>query len=161
MRSRIAGRLATSIGSPGAERPTGSSGPGMPNRRPRVIRVPSPPRLPPEAPVVAAREIVYAPARPRLMIGPCMSSTKTPSAARSSSYENAGSAAINAMVARTAPAILGLLADGVPRPKAAIVEALAGRHHRQDVLHALIRLAVTCQVSEAAGKYTLGTASEP
>jgi hypothetical protein len=39
-----------------------------------------------------------------------------------------GSAELNAMVARVAPAILGLLADGVPRPEAAIVAALAGRH---------------------------------
>ena len=65
------------------------------------------------------------------------------------------------MVARTAPAILGLLADGVPRSKAAIVEALAGRHDRQDVLHTLIPLSVTGQVGEAGGKYTPGTASEP
>ena len=65
------------------------------------------------------------------------------------------------MVERVAPAILGLLADDLPRPKAAIVEALAGRHDRQDVIHALIRLAVTGQVSEAGSEYTLGTASEP
>ena len=32
------------------------------------------------------------------------------------------------MIERVAPAILELLADGVPRTKAAIVEALAGRH---------------------------------
>ena len=89
-----------------------------------------------------------------------MPPTKTPSTRRSP-YENAGSDAINAMVARIAPAILGLLADGLPRPKAAIVGALAGRHDRQDVLHTLIRLSVTGQVSEAGGKYTLGTASEP
>ena len=89
-----------------------------------------------------------------------MPPAKTPSA-RSSPYENAGSDAINTMVARVAPAILGLLSDGVPRSKAAIVKALAGRHYRQDVLHTLIRLSVTGQVSEAGGKYTLGTASEP
>jgi hypothetical protein len=34
-----------------------------------------------------------------------------------SPYERAGSEAINAMVARVAPAILGLLADGVPRSR--------------------------------------------
>src|SRR4051794_14841142 len=55
----------------------------------------------------------------------------------------AGTAELNTMIARTAPAILELLADGVPRTKPAIVEALAGRHDRQDVVHALIRLAVT------------------
>jgi hypothetical protein len=72
-----------------------------------------------------------------------------------SPYERAGSDAINATVARVAPAILELLGDGVPRSKPAIVEALAGRHARDDVIHTLIRLAVTGQVSEAGGKYAL------
>src|SRR4051794_2135386 len=67
----------------------------------------------------------------------------------------AGSAEINAMVARVAPAILELLADGVPRRKLAIVEALAGRHDRQDVTGTLIRLTVTGQVQETGGKYAL------
>ena len=80
---------------------------------------------------------------------------RDPAARKPSPYEGAGSEAINAMVARTAPAILELLADGVPRTKAAIVEALAGRHARDDVVHALIRLAVTGQVVETGGKYTL------
>jgi hypothetical protein len=78
---------------------------------------------------------------------------------RPSPYERAGSAEINAMVERVAPAILKLLGDGVPRRKPALVEALAGRHDKQDVLHALIRLSVTGQVEETNGKYTL--ASEP
>jgi hypothetical protein len=64
------------------------------------------------------------------------------------------------MVARVAPAILELLADGAPRTKPAIVEALAGRHDRQDVVHALIRLAVTGQVEESGGRYALGAAGE-
>jgi hypothetical protein len=64
------------------------------------------------------------------------------------------------MVARTAPAILELLADGVPRPRPAIVEALAGRHDKQDIAHTLIRLAVTGRVVETGGKYILA-ASEP
>ena len=72
-----------------------------------------------------------------------------------SPYERAGSAELNAMVERVAPAILELLADGVPRTKPAIVAALAGRHEKQDVVHALIRLAVTGRVGEAGGKYTL------
>ena len=75
-----------------------------------------------------------------------------------SPYERAGSAGINAMVERVAPAILELLADRVPRSKPAIVEALAGRHDKQDVVHALIRLAVTGRVVEAGGKYTLAEA---
>jgi hypothetical protein len=54
-----------------------------------------------------------------------------------------GTAELNAMIERVAPDVLGLLADGMPRKKAAIVEALAGRHDKQDVVHALIRLAVT------------------
>ena len=66
----------------------------------------------------------------------------------------AGSAEINAMVARVAPAILELLADDVPRRKLAIVEALAGRYDRQDVTGTLIRLTVTGQVQETGGKYT-------
>ena len=66
-----------------------------------------------------------------------------------------GSAEINAMVARVAPAVLELLADGMPRSKAAIVEALAGRHDRQDVISTLIRLSVTGEVEEAGGRYTL------
>jgi hypothetical protein len=80
---------------------------------------------------------------------------------RSPPHEGAGSAVISAMVARVAPAILELLADGVPRTKAAIVEALVGRHDKQDVVHALIRLAVTGQVVETGGKYVPGTAPEP
>ena len=78
-----------------------------------------------------------------------------------SPYERAGSEAINATVARTAPAVLGLLGDGVPRSKTAIVEALAGRHAKDDVVHALIRLAVTGQVVETGGRYVPGTAPEP
>jgi hypothetical protein len=46
------------------------------------------------------------------------------------------------------------------RTKAAIVEALAGRHYRQDIVHALIRLAVTNRVEESGGRYAL-TATEP
>jgi hypothetical protein len=64
------------------------------------------------------------------------------------------------MVERVAPAILELLADGLPRSKPAIVEALAGRHDKQDIAHTLIRLAVTGQVVETGGRYILA-ASEP
>jgi hypothetical protein len=78
-----------------------------------------------------------------------------------SPYERAGSEAINATVARVTPAVLELLGDGVPRSKPAIVAALAGRHARDDVTHTLIRLAVTGQVVETGGRYTLATAPEP
>ena len=39
----------------------------------------------------------------------------------------------DAMVARVAPAILELLADGVPRSRRAIIAELAGRHDKQDM----------------------------
>jgi hypothetical protein len=77
-----------------------------------------------------------------------------------SPYGNAGSAEINAMIERVAPDILELLGDGVPRTKPAIVAALAGRHDRQDVVHALIRLAVTDRVEDTGGKYTLAPAPD-
>ena len=66
-----------------------------------------------------------------------------------------GTAELNAMIERVAPDILELLADGVPRTKAAIVKALAERHAEDDVGLALIRLAVTGQVIETGGKYVL------
>ena len=70
------------------------------------------------------------------------SGARMPTAARKPSpYELASSEAINAMIARVAPAILELLADGTPRTKAAVVAAL-------------IRLAVTEQVVEPGSKYT-------
>jgi hypothetical protein len=55
---------------------------------------------------------------------------------------------------------VALLADGVPRSKAAVVEALAGYHDKRDVTHALIRLAVTGRVEETGGRYTVGTPGE-
>ena len=59
------------------------------------------------------------------------------------------------MVARTAPAILQLLADGVPRAKNVIITALADRHPKEDVVRTLMRLAVTGQLVEAERKYSL------
>ncbi len=80
---------------------------------------------------------------------------------RPSPYERAGSEAVDATVARVAPAVLGLLADGLPRSRPAIVEALGGRHDKQDIAHTLIRLAVTGQVVETGGRYSLAVAPEP
>jgi hypothetical protein len=62
---------------------------------------------------------------------------------------------LNAMIERVAPDVLGLLADGTPRRKAAIVAALAGRHGGDDVALTLVRLSVTGQVEETGGRYTL------
>ena len=66
-----------------------------------------------------------------------------------------GTAELNAMVARVAPDVLELLADGTPRSKAAIVAALAGRHPADEVGLTLTRLSVTGEVEEAGGRYTL------
>jgi hypothetical protein len=64
------------------------------------------------------------------------------------------------MVARTAPAILELLGDGTPRPKSAIITALADRHPKEDVTRTLMRLAVTEKLVEANRKYSLPPAPE-
>ena len=66
-----------------------------------------------------------------------------------------GTAELNATIERVTPDVLDLLDDGVPRTKAAIAEALAGRHDREDVALALIRLAVTGRVEETNGRYVL------
>ena len=72
-----------------------------------------------------------------------------------------GTAELNATIERVAPDILALLADGVPRTKAAVVDALAGRHDKQDVVHALVRLTVTGRVEDTGGKYALARVDEP
>jgi hypothetical protein len=72
-----------------------------------------------------------------------------------------GSAEIDAMVARTAPAVLELLGDGTPRPKSAIVTALADRHPKEDIVRTLMRLAVTGQLLESEHKYHLPPTAEP
>jgi hypothetical protein len=64
------------------------------------------------------------------------------------------------MVARTAPAILELLGDGTPRPKSAIITALADRHPKEVVTRTLMRLAVTGQLDERERKYSLASAQE-
>ena len=71
------------------------------------------------------------------------------------------SADTNAMVARVAPAVLELLSDGRPRSKKAIVEALAGRHVKDDVVRTLMRLSVTGQLVDVDRKYSLAPAPEP
>ena len=61
----------------------------------------------------------------------------------------------HAMVARVTPAILELLGDGLPRSRHDIVDALAGQHAKDEVVHTLMRLAVTGQLVEAERKYRL------
>jgi hypothetical protein len=64
------------------------------------------------------------------------------------------------MVARTAPAVMELLQDGTPRPRSAIITALADRHPKEDVTRTLMRLAVTGQLVETGRKYSLPPVSE-
>jgi hypothetical protein len=72
-----------------------------------------------------------------------------------SSRSYAPSDDINTMLARTGPAIVQLLSDGVPRSRAAIMSALAATLPRDDIRRSLMRLAVTGGVRQLAGKYTL------
>ena len=46
----------------------------------------------------------------------------------------------------------------MPRTKPAIIEAMAGRHGKQDVAHVLIRLTLTERVEETGGRYVLAAA---
>jgi hypothetical protein len=69
---------------------------------------------------------------------------------------------VNAMIARVAPDVLALLADGVPRAEAMIVAALADRHLKDDVTLTLMRLDVVGRLGLQGGRYTLATAqAEP
>src|SRR5689334_21418069 len=82
---------------------------------------------------------------------------RKPTASRAKPATFTGSASINALIDRVAPSVLALLADVVPRPKAAIVAALAGRHGAEAVALALIRLSITGDVGQTGSKYTLAT----
>ncbi len=66
------------------------------------------------------------------------------------------SADINATIASTAPAVIDPLADGTPRRRRAIIEALAGRHAKDDVVPTLVRIAVTGQLIKV-GRKSVGT----
>jgi hypothetical protein len=65
------------------------------------------------------------------------------------------SADFDAVIARVTPDILALLGDGMPRSRGTILTALADRHPKDDVRRTLMRLAVTEQLVETGGKYTL------
>src|SRR3954464_7359687 len=83
-----------------------------------------------------------------------------PTASRAKPATFTGSASVNALIDQVAPAILRLLADGVPRTKGVIVQALAGRHGAEAVALALIRLSVTGDVEQTGSKYTLAAPDE-
>jgi hypothetical protein len=68
------------------------------------------------------------------------------------------SADFDAVIARVTPDILALLGDGMPRSRGTIIAALADQHAKDDVRRTLMRLAVTEQLIEKGGKYTLPTA---
>lgn len=72
----------------------------------------------------------------------------------------ASSADTDVMIDRVAPAILALLGDGVPRPKRAILAALADRHAKDEIIRTLMRLAVTDRLVQLGGKYRLPPAAE-
>jgi hypothetical protein len=74
-----------------------------------------------------------------------MPNNKAAPARNSRTSPLSGSAEIDAMVARTAPAILELLGDGTPRPRSAIIATLADRHPKEDVVRTLMRLAVSAR----------------
>ena len=62
---------------------------------------------------------------------------------------------VNAMIERVAPDVLALLADGVPRNRAAVVTVLADRHPKQDVKRALARLSAISRLDLQGSRYTL------
>jgi hypothetical protein len=62
---------------------------------------------------------------------------------------------LNATIERVTPDVLALLGDGVPRTRGTILMALADRHPKEDVRRTLMRLAVTEQLVETGGRYTL------
>jgi len=84
-------------------------------------------------------------------------STRKTTASRAKPATFTGSGSINALIDQVAPAVLALLADGVPRTKGVIVQALAERHGAEAVALALIRLSVTGEVEQGGSKYTLAT----
>jgi hypothetical protein len=69
------------------------------------------------------------------------------------------SADINAVITQVTPAVLALLGDGVPHRRREIVDALAGRYPKVDVVRTLMRLTVTGRLVATGGSYALaGTA---
>jgi hypothetical protein len=68
------------------------------------------------------------------------------------------SADLNAAIERTAPDVLALLGDGVPRAEAAIVTALADRHAKDDVKLTVMRLDVVGRLDLQGSRYTLPAA---
>jgi hypothetical protein len=68
------------------------------------------------------------------------------------------SADFDAVIAQVTPDVVALLGDGVPRTMGTILTALADRHLKDDVRRTLMRLAVTEQLVETGGRYSLPAA---
>jgi hypothetical protein len=57
-----------------------------------------------------------------------------------------------------APDVLALLADDLPRTRAAIIATLVSRHLRDEIKRAIARLAVLGQIDDRGGsRYTLAS----
>ena len=68
----------------------------------------------------------------------------------------------HAVIANVTPNVVALLADSVPRSRAAIVKALVNRHPKDDVQRTLMRLDVLGQLGMQGSRYTLAAAeAEP
>ena len=87
-------------------------------------------------------------------------SPREPTASRAKPATFTGSADVHALIDRVAPSVLALLADGVPRTKGVIVQALAVRHGAEAVALALIRLTVTGELEQVGSKYKPTTAGK-
>lgn len=91
--------------------------------------------------------------------GPCRSATWNEAGKRGSSgFGITSSADVTAAIEQVAPDVLALLADGVPRNRAAIASALAGRHAKQDVKRTLMRLSIVGRLDMQGSRYTLPAA---
>ena len=64
---------------------------------------------------------------------------------------------LEAELARTTPAVLALLGDGVARTRREIVAALAEHHPKEDVKRTLMRLAVTGRLISTGSRYGLAS----
>ena len=67
---------------------------------------------------------------------------------------------LTAVVERVRPAVERLLADGIPRSRRDIVQALSSLHPRQEISQTIVRLAITGQLTEVQNRFTL-PAGEP
>ncbi len=65
------------------------------------------------------------------------------------------SADINAMIERVAPDVLALLADGLPRTEAEIIDAFGDQHPKGDIRLTVMRLDVLGQLDLQGSRYTL------